>query len=431
MKFLHKLPLALATFLPLCSIAKPSANLKEGFYRVQNYKTNRYVFVLDNSGSLNISSTSADMGAVALYLQDVRDRFSDPASIGYVSKVSNKHDVSAQNTSLHGIAGHYVQIQDVPNQATDGSCLYRITPLYAGTNYWLHDAVTSSYYDKNTGSGSYVDAKNNPTFDDTYSWRIIPFTPNGDEYLGIAPKEEMKVGDKYYKPYLIGFDLKFLSEGMKAYYISDVKRDAVILKEITGTVPYNTPIIVECSSSDPKNNRVDLAADRNRSISGNRLSGQFYSYANHGQTAYKPYDSATMRVLMVKDGKLTYGTADADDNIHTTQLKFSNEQNGQSVYTYLQCLNANESYLKVPAGFPAEISVMTEEEYNATHGITLGDANGDGLTNADDVNGGDQSIVAMVLQKCSGNLATSDLNKDGKINIVDIVLLIKSLINKQ
>lgn len=414
MKINKKLYLAFAAAIACSAYAQPAKNLNNGFYRVQNYKSSRYAYVYDNTGWIKITDYSADMGAVALFAPQVKDRLSDPASICYVQKMSNKHDVIGQNTSLFGIIGHYVQIQDATT--SKGVAAKRITPLYSGTNFFLYDASSSSYYDT-AGSSSEVKAQNNPTFTDTYYWQFIPFTPEGDEYLGIAPNEAMKVGDKYYKPYVIGFDMTFLSPGMKAYYVKEVKNDAIIFAEIKGTIPANTPIIIECSAAEASNNRVNVSIDRSAAITGNKLTAQYFCYANHGESAYKVYDSSTMRVLMVKDGKLTYGKAASDDDIHTAQLMFKDGV----TRTYKHCLNGNESYLSVPAATPDNLVAMTEREYAVSHNL-LGDADNNGIVNKNDIS----TLVQMTMRQKAENLM-ADMNNDGRITITDVALLIAKL----
>lgn len=395
----RKLALAIAAVVSIGAFAQPAANLQEGFYRVQNYNSNRYVCVYDNHGSINYGNTSADMGALYLASPDEHNRLVDPASVCYVQKVSNKHNVISQNTSLYQMVQHYVQIQDA--KTSKGDAAYKITPLKQGYTIYLR------------GVTSYAEAQFNAPKNDSYYWNFIPFTPNGEEYLGINPKAEMKVGDKYYKPYVIGFDMNFLSQGMKAYYVSDIKSDAVIIKEISGTVPHNTPIIVECSTTDPSANRVDLSYTQSAAIKGNQLTGQYFSYADR-EYGYTFYDKNTMRVLMVKNGKLVYGIPATDDNISTTQLLFAvpNEDTNIDDFVNKQCLSANSSYLKVSAGSSAELPVMKESVYRLSH--YKGDAG---------------SIVAMIIKKSAENME-ADFNGDGKISVADLVLYVDYLKNK-
>lgn len=429
MKKNRKLALALAAVVSLGAFAQQSQNLKPGFYRVQNFKTQRYAYVCDNRGSINVPTTTADMGSIALFLQKYRDRCADPASLCYIEKVSNKHNIHGQNTSLYDIVDHYVQIQDA--KTSNGAAAYQITPLLAGHTIYLQDEKNTTR-DDDQYAGSTAAGPWNAPKDDTYYWNFISFTPNGDEYLGIAPNEAMKVDGKYYKPYVIGFDMTFLSSGMKAYYVSAIKPDAVVLKEITGTIPYNTPVIIECSSTNPSDNRVNVSITKSPRINGNHLTANYFCYANHGTSAYTVYNPQTMRVLKVKGGKLTFGKVADDDKISTEQLAFAYVVNNEQRYDFKQCLQGNSSYLSVPTNFPEDLAVMTEEEYNATHGgaALSGDADGNGSVNVSDVNG-NGGIVQMILNQTAENLSTADLNKDGKVTIVDIALLIKRLISNK
>lgn len=415
MKKNRKLALALAAVVSLGAFAQQSQNLKPGFYRVQNFKTQRYAYVCDNRGSINVPTTTADMGSIALFLQNYRDRCADPASLCYIEKVSNKHNIHGQNTSLYDIVDHYVQIQDA--KTSNGAAAYQITPLLAGHTIYLKDNKRSTYYDDEYSGSTAAGPWNDPFHDeagiderDCYYWNFISFTPNGDEYLGIAPNEAMKVDGKYYKPYVIGFDMKFLSLGMKAYYVSAIKPDAVVLKEITGTIPYNTPVIIECSSTNPSANRVNVSITKSARISDNRLAGNYFCYGDHGESAYTVYNPQTMRVLKVKDGKLVFGTVDSQDKVYTTQIPFYNGSSEPSYYK--QCLNANESYLKVSSDFSAELSVMTEGEYRLSH--YTGDAAG---------------IVSMILKKSTADM-NADFNGDNAVTIADLVLYIEYQKNK-
>lgn len=416
MKKKLRLTLALAACVSLGVSAQPAAKLTSGFYRVQNNKTQRYAYVYDNLGSINYEATSADMGSIVLYKPSFHNRFADPASLCYIEKVAHKHNIHGQNTSLLDIVGHYVQIQDAIN--SKGEATHKITPLLAGFTIYLQDAISSGYHDK-----SHVDGPFKSPQDDTYYWDFIPFIPNGDEYLGIAPNEAMEVGGKYYKPYVIGFDMTLLSSGMKAYYVSDVKSDAVIIKEITGTIPYNTPVIIECSSTDPSANRVDVSVTKSPCISDNRLSANYFCYANHGESAYTVYNPQTMRVLKVEKGRLVFGSVDKYDNISTTQLAFAYEEDNVQKYNYEQCLSANSAYLQVPADFPVELSVMTEEEYNSR-----GDLDGDGFVTLLDLQSAEKGLVPMVLKKIEAT-DDGDLNGDDYVNIADIAHLINRLIS--
>lgn len=273
-----------------------------------------------------------------------------------------------------------------------------------------------------TVSGQNNEEETSTNFE-AFRWDFIPFSSTTDEYLGIAPNPALRIGDKYYKPYVVGFAMKLLSPGMKAYYVSEIKDDAVIIKEYTGDIiPANTPIIVECSTTEPTTNRVELFFETPPALTGNVLSGNYFCWGKHSATDRLLYNTSEMRMLAVRDGKLTY-VSDVNHE-YTTLLKINGSEN--------YYVPANESYLRVNSGLPDDLPVMTEEEYNATHGGAAqpGDADGSGSVNVADVNG-NGGIVAMVLKQTAENILAADINKDGKITIADITLLIKQLISNK
>ena len=293
---------------------------------MKNLATSRYIYVYDNTGKINISTTSADMGAIELH-KDPDRRFSDPGSIIYVKYIYEKegikkYDLTSQGTGVHQIIGYYVQIFENPD----------LTYYVYAEGFYLCDNETSSREfgflgtDRKGDYRKWVASKLNDT----------------DNYFGLAPTIELN--GKYYQPFYAAFPFT-LSEGMKAYYISKVLPSAAILSEITGTVPASTPVLIECSSANTESNKLTLQMENATAISGNQLKGVYFNNPDRQKSkdARTAYDPSTMRVLTVKDGKLVYAT----DNS-------------------LDYLPANQSYLKVPAGTAETLTVMTEEEYQAS-----------------------------------------------------------------
>lgn len=397
-----------AAFLSLTCLAQ---NVADGFYRVQNYGSKRYAYVYDCTGGVNITTTSADMGAIVLK-RTPEVRFTDPASVIYISNKGKSgsyqlYDLETQGTGVYKILSYLVSV--LPGSAQGTYWVYE--PTY---NMYLWDGIMSKSIDE-----SYV--RKEPVSDNNNRcWSIFPVNPSTDEYLGIQPSPALKLGDKYYKPYYVGFAMNFASSGMKGYYISDVKNDAVIIKEIVGTVPAQTPVIVECSSAQATNNRVNLQYSTVAAIKGNKLSGNYFCYGNHADTDHIAYDSKTMRVLAVKDGKLQYVTDDA--HVYTTPIEIATgDGDTETVY----CLNANESYLKVTPDAPATLPVMTQEEYDATHSTSqVGDINNDGRVNNTDAALLYRYIASGMQAK---DMPVADINKDGRINNTDAALLYRMI----
>lgn len=390
------------TFFVSLSAASLAQDVSDGFYRVQNYGSKRYTYVYDNTGSINVQGTTADMGAIVL-LSDAQKRLTDPASVIYIRNVGKTdvytlYDLEAQGTGVSKIINYYVSVVNgnIPNT------YWVYQPSF---NLYLWDAVTSTSVTK-----SYVKLEpgSKPDF---RCWMVHPIDATTEEYLGIEPDATMQAGGKYYKPYYLGFSMSMASSGMKAYYVSDVKADAVIITEIQGPIPAATPVIIECSAAEATNNRINLLHDSSPTISDNKLKGNYFCYGSHSTTDRLLYDEATMRVLCVKDGKLQYATDPLHQ--HTTALKTSN---GSGYY-----INANESYLQVPAGTPAELPVMTQAEYDALHPTTKkGDINGDGF-----VNGTDAALLNSLIAagRTARETPLADINSDGLINGTDAALL--------
>lgn len=411
------------------AMAQPSKNLKDGFYRVKNFYTGRYAYIMDSYGVLNKTTTSGDIGALALYPEAIRNRFVDPASVIYVKCVSNKHDLMAQNTGFFQMIEHYVQIQDGTGTYNGA---YKMTPWFEqkNNNYVFDQGYAD--LDKWATVKSDAGAKNDYALEAQHHWRFLPvnFSSTTDEYLAIAPKAEMQAENgKYYVPYIVGFSMSFLSDGMKAYYVSEIKSDAVLLKEIKQSViPANTPIIVECSSLDFLENRVMLHYDSTPAIVGNKLSGQYFCYGSHTGSDRLYYNYNTMLIPAVDAGKLVFknvlcektpnskgqlttevSDTNAGDKVH---LESYTQKSGQTNYN-VWCIPHNSAYLK--GNNYAQnytIPVVKESDYRLSH--YTGDAG---------------SIAAMIIKKSAANM-DADFNGDGKITIADLALYVDYLKNK-
>ena len=102
-----KKTLLLLFILSVANIA--FAQVTPGYYRVQNKKTERYIRVIDNKGSVDFASTSADLGALETkkYFENV---VSDPATIIYITPKGDGYDFECQGTTSYSIIGYYVKL---------------------------------------------------------------------------------------------------------------------------------------------------------------------------------------------------------------------------------------------------------------------------------------------------------------------------------
>lgn len=328
----------LALFLASATISSlyaDDAPLASGYYRVKNYKTNRYVYVYDNTGKINAAAGSADVGALDLW-KDLNRAISDPGSVLYANYIGSNgkggysYDVEAQGTGVHEIIGYFVSIYRKSNGHLN------IYASLGGFTKYLDDEETNlSLAQGQMGFNRTGDFQ---------LWDEYPIDANSDNYFGVAPT--LSANGKFYQPFYAAFPFNFASSGMKAYYVKvyDAAEGIAVISELTGDVPGSTPIIVECSSEEPTNNRLNLLRNSNQPVDGNQLAGVYFNnpYREDSQDAQTRYDAETMRVLGTDaEGKLVF-------------KKYNK--------TYLP---ANQSYLVVPAGAPETVTIMTEEEYNA------------------------------------------------------------------
>lgn len=310
------------TYILLLFATVSYAQLQSGFYRVHNFATERYVYVYDNTGKINVSTTSADMGAIQLW-KDHNRTISDPASIIYVEqKGGSIYNLHSQGTSVHEIIGYNVMVY--PKGDT-----YQ---LYAEGKY-LADDETSNVPDGQLGTIAKGDYRR---------WVATPVNLE-DNFFGIKPN--FNIDYTYYEPFFADFAFSFANEGMKAYYVSETYKHIAVIKEINDEIiAANTPVIIGCGSEEPSSNKLNLFINKGNKINSNMLKGVYFNNERRPKSkdARTKYDANTMRVLgITSEGKLGF------------------------VVSKEEYLAANEAYLNVPIDSPEEFVLMTEEELAA------------------------------------------------------------------
>lgn len=287
---------------PTLATAQLSGN---GFYRVQNNASQRYITINDDIiGQVNTSSTTADLSNIITWrgFDYVK---SNPASIIYIESVGSKYNLSAQGTSVYKIAGGrtYIDITD------KGGNTYEFSVSYSGAKIKLYDDSKSA--DKGGVRQS--------SSDQSYAlWRMLPINTS-DNYLGLQPT--VQVGDDYYGTLYADYAFKRVSDGIKIYYINAEDEGRCRLKEITSEViPAATPIIFKCSSNDPAQNMVMPVTDEAEKPTDNYLAGTYFASTTNKHKEFVEYDDATMHVLGVgADGQLSFVTAKSTDLVNDGQ----------------------------------------------------------------------------------------------------------------
>ena len=313
--------------------------LPSGYYRVQNKWSERYITLIDNRGSINYGAMTADMGAIVT-LPNFNDIVNNPGTVIYLNKTSSdKYDLQSQGTSTIQVVDHVLQL------ANAGEGAYLAYASQSGVTMYLSD---SGPKDEPYGV---ISTNNSSTTNKRLHWVARPVDINtSDDYFGLKPK---KMGDAYYTTFYASFPYE-VSSGMTAYYVSkvDETKGLAVIKEISGHVPTATPVIVKSSKEGAANNKLNLLAPAQESINGNKLTGVYFmndGMANPKHLNVVKYDASTMRV---------FGTTSSGS---VGFVKVSN-------LTYIP---ANTAYLKVSASAPAELKLVTEDEYEAAQDVTV------------------------------------------------------------
>ena len=299
-----------------------------GYYRVHNYKTSRYVSVIDNRGSIDLANTTADLQAIQLQ-KNFDEVCCDPASVLYIKPVGSEYQIETQGTGIYQIISHYLQL--VSNGSSDGQTLYRAYGELNGVIKYLGDG---ELFPVDLG-GMVTNAKNDYT-----KWFITPIDANASNFFGLRPT--LTVAGKNYMTLYGSFPYTPYNDGIKSYYISKADNGMAVMTEITGTVPASTPVIVECPTANATTNRLNIGGSAD-AVPGNQMKGVYFNNPSKTHLNRVAYDKNTMRILgTCADGSLGFITSQT-----------------------LDFIPKNTAYLSVPAGSPSEFKCVTQAEYDA------------------------------------------------------------------
>lgn len=313
-----------------------------GYYRVKNVTSGRYMSLSDNqSRGVDFNSCTADCGA--MQTSKIMDNiYSDPGSIFYLDHISGvSYNVVGQGTSLHDIINYYIYISPVGSY-------YKIYQEQKGLR------ITLSDLDDVEENESYVATTGGKT-----TWYITPLNTT-DNYIGVKPT--ISVGDKHYAAVFAGYPYT-LGTGMKAYYINKVieNEGVVIIKELAGTIPANTPVLIECSSTDISKNQITPVLSSVAVPSDNVAKGVYFCLGDRWSAHYNStkFDPSTMRVLSLNTyGNLAVSTS--TQNLKTVMIKPRGEDGKHLTVT---AIPANSWYIPVSSSAPSEMKMVTAEQY--------------------------------------------------------------------
>ena len=394
------------TTLLLAAVCTLSANAQlngDGYYRAQSSEQGRYLRIIDNRGSVDLTATEADTEALRTR-PGFENIVSDPSSIIYIKKMTSGYDFQSQGTGSYSIISYEINLDDM------GDNKYWCSATHAGlTKYladqlidyemlpWLDEEEKEEYL-----NNGHLVTNISPTYEGGkyLDWNILPVKNAEGFYFGLKP--DVVANDGYYQTFYASFPFTFLSEGMSAWYVSkvDETNSRVIIQEVTGGVPTSTPVIIKCSSQSAASNKMNVGASTSGTASGNLLNGVYFCNPNAGSahTNAVVFNPTTMRVL---------GTA-ADGS-----LAFVKPND-------LQYIPANTAYITVSPSAPAVLKVTDKEDP-----AVPGDLSGDG-----EVTGQDLVIEANYILNDEFNEA-ADLNKDGIVSGQDYVILVNMVLGKE
>lgn len=283
-----------AMYPTLIPYVEDNSSLKNGFYRVQNVGSERYVFITDDQGSVDLTGTNHDLDAISL--SPASDAmYSDPGSIIYVKRLQgNKYNLLSQGTSVNDVINRLATISK-----RNGSDHYSVGAFDGAVGKLIGDNGDGKVV--TTASGDYL------------LWNPKSLVTETN-YFGIKYSIAVRAASEeqeYYAPFYADFGFK-ASEGMEVYYVSniDIEQAKVTLSKLTGVVPNRTPVIIKCKSNVVAENKLDLKYYVS-SVSGNQLKGNMFNNPGievGGETKHKNQKEINdnIRVLDVVDGHLVF-----------------------------------------------------------------------------------------------------------------------------
>lgn len=311
----------------------------DGYYRVHNFGSGRYIYVLDNHGSLNMQATSADLGALEVWM-DLDRAISDPASVIYVKSMSNDgrfYDFQSQGTGVMSIINRSVRVRYWDDNTGK---YYRIWGEDSGMVRYIGDGC-----EENESEKGYVSSVQ-PYKNDYVKWYFTPITSESSNYFGVKPT--VNVDGKWYAPFYADFPFSPASEGMKAWYVSKLDGNMAVISEYKGVVPASFPVLIECSSNDVSKNKINIGGTAGEKPQ-TWLRGVYFKNESLSHPNTTKYNPTSMRLFGI--------TAEGKAGFITATDKY---------------VPRNAAYLFVPEGSEKELFIITEEEYKL--GVTGIDA---------------------------------------------------------
>ena len=107
----------------------------DGYYRVRNRGSQRYIYLRDNTGSYDMTRNVGDFGALQLWKGE-EQTISDPSTLIYIKKKSEQQfDLQGQGTGIYALVSRYVDVGQVTSGPFKGS--YTVSATQSGVTKYL------------------------------------------------------------------------------------------------------------------------------------------------------------------------------------------------------------------------------------------------------------------------------------------------------
>lgn len=310
-----------------------------GYYRVHNFATDRYIYVTDNKDYYDESRDAEDFQAIQLW-KDAEKTISDPASVIYIRQYGDgSFNLQSQGTGVKELTGYSVKVDKKSNGT------YEVSAKRGPVTKYLSDDRSNSNAQGVLGTSGTTKYRR---------WVVDKIETNhATNYFGVKPTIEYN--GKFYQPFFAAFPFKTASPDMHVYYINKVAGHQATLQEIDGVIPDSTAVIIECASANPSDNRLEILPPSKEKLSGNQLKGVYFCNGDRpdeSTEAFTEYKAATMRLLTVSGGKLVLSN-NAPERLQEI-VHFDWDLYDDVNYT---CIPANTCYMMANAGTPDVLNI--------------------------------------------------------------------------
>ena len=271
---------------------------------VHNVKFKRSLGLMGVSDK-TVSSSNRYLKNSIMLLEDGSDIMrSSPA---FVLKLTGKSDEKrgADNVSLEAQGMESKKIANKTFSFTNQGDHFYITGSAGGVTAYMVDYNDAFTQEEHVGKVNHPGLYNGANEGDaSYHWVVTPISEDSKDFcFGAMPSPKTKdEAGKYYTTMYTKFPYRCL-DGVKAYVVSSVDETAhkVVLSEIkSGEVPSGTPVVLECTSTKPAENRLLPLVEEPAAIAEpNLLKGEIWlKDENKTEGEYRTkFDSQTMLVL--------------------------------------------------------------------------------------------------------------------------------------